>query len=68
MNTWKKLVAEYPNSPEAEQVMDNIQELTQIVGETSKESINNAIAASYIKNGDFWSEDKTIFNRFQLDS
>ena len=62
LNTWKKLVAEYPNSPEAEQVKDNIQELTQIVGETSKESINNAIAASYIKNGDFWSEDKkTIF-------
>ena len=62
LNTWKKLVAEYPNSPEAEQVKDNIQELTQIVGETSKESINNAIAASYLKNGDFWSEDKkTIF-------
>ena len=63
LNTWKKLLAQYPNSPEAEKVRDNIEELTLIVGETSKESIDNAIASSYIKNGDFWSEDKkTIFS------
>lgn len=62
LNTWKELLAKYPNSPEAQQVKDNIEELTLIVGETSKESINNAIASSYIKNGDFWSKDKkTIF-------
>ena len=63
LNTWKELLAKYPNSPEAQQVKDNIEELTLIVGETSKESINNAIASSYIKNGDFWSSDKkTIFS------
>ena len=63
LNTWKELLAKYPNSPEAQQVKDNIDELTLIVGETSKESINNAIASSYIKNGDFWSSDKkTIFS------
>ena len=62
LKTWKTLVTQYPDSPEAEEVKDNIKELTQIVGETSKESINNAIAASYIKNGDFWSKNKkTVF-------
>ena len=66
LKTWAELVAKYPESPEAAEVKDNIEELAQIVGKSSEEKINNAIAASYIKNGDFWSEDKKRI--FSIDS
>ena len=66
LKTWEELVAKYPESPEAGEVKDNIKELAQIVGKSSEEKINNAIAASYMKNGDFWSEGKKRV--FSIDS
>jgi tetratricopeptide (TPR) repeat protein len=66
LNSWRELVTKYPNSKQAKIVKDRINELAEIVGESKKESIENAIALSYLRHGDFWSEGKD--SRFTIDS
>jgi tetratricopeptide (TPR) repeat protein len=66
LDSWKTLVKQYPDSEKAKLVKDRIQELAEIVGESTKESIDNAIALSYLRHGDFWSSDKD--SRFTIDS
>lgn len=58
LKSWRELAEKYPNSQEAGIVKDRIDELAEIVGESTKESIENAIALSYLRHGDFWSKDK----------
>lgn len=63
LTTWKELIAEYPESPEAILIKDKIKTLTQIVGDAGKEYIDNAVAESYLQNGRFWSRGRdTIFS------
>ena len=66
LESWRSLVEKYPKSKEAEIVKDRIQELAEIVGESTKESINNAVALSYLRHGDFWSKRKKHI--FSIDS
>lgn len=66
LTTWKELVAEYPDSPEAAEVKDRIEQLAEIVGDLNKASTNNAVAESYLRHGDFWSEGRDQI--FQIDS
>lgn len=66
LDSWRELIKKYPNTKEAELVRDRIKELAEMVGEIEKESIENAVAQSYIRNGDFWSKGKD--NRFTIDS
>lgn len=64
--TWRELVAEYPDSPEAIDVKDRIEQLAEIVGDLNKANTNNAVAESYLRHGDFWSEGRDQI--FQIDS
>lgn len=66
LDSWRDLVKKYPNSTQAKTVKDRINELAEIVGESAKESIENAIALSYLRHGDFWSRRKD--NKFTIDS
>lgn len=66
LDSWRELVKNYPNTKEAELVRDRIKELAEIVGEIEKESIQNAVAQSYIRHGDFWSRGKDY--KFTIDS
>ncbi|MFA6201443.1 MAG: hypothetical protein WC679_13660 [Bacteroidales bacterium] len=66
LETWKELYTKYPESSEAIIVKDRIKDLTDIVGDISKETIANAIAVSYLRNGDFWSKGKS--DKFLIDS
>ncbi len=66
LDSWRELVNKYPNSTQAIAVKDRINELAEIVGESAKESIENAIALSYLRHGDFWSRGKD--NKFTIDS
>lgn len=63
LNSWKDLVDKYPNSEEAGLVRDRITELSEIVVGSAKESLDNAIARSYLRHADFWSDDKTRYLR-----
>ena len=58
LETWTNLTKKYPQSREASEVSERIKQLAQIVGETQRESIDNAIARAYLRHGDFWSRGK----------
>ena len=66
LDSWRSLVAKYPKSKQAQLVKNKIKELAEIVGESAKESIDNAVALSYLRHGDFWSRGKN--SRFTVDS
>lgn len=66
LDTWRKLVSKYPSSKEAALVQDRIKQLAEIVGEVSKESVDNAIAETYLRHGDFWSSGKDY--KFTIDT
>jgi tetratricopeptide (TPR) repeat protein len=66
LETWQNLVATYPESEEAKLVKERINDLAQIVGESQKESLNNAVAESYLRHADFWSRGKSEV--FSLDT
>lgn len=66
LDSWRDLSKKYPNSEQAKMVKDRINELAEIVGESAKESIENAVALSYLRHGDFWSRGKS--EMFTIDS
>jgi tetratricopeptide (TPR) repeat protein len=66
LETWQELVATYPESEDAKLVKERINELAQIVGESQKESLNNAVAEAYLRHADFWSRGKS--DVFSLDT
>jgi hypothetical protein len=66
LETWTKLTNQFPQSEEAKEVSGRIKDLSQIVGENTRESFNNAVAQSYLSHGEFWSRSKS--NTFTIDS
>lgn len=56
--TWDQLIEDFPDSGQAKLVKGRINELSEIVGEASHTNVENAIARSYLRNADFWSENK----------
>lgn len=66
LDSWITLSKKYPKSRHATLVKDRIKELSEIVGESAKESIDNVVALSYLRHGDFWSKGKD--STFTIDS
>jgi len=66
LKTWTVLVKKYPNSKEAKLVKSKLEQLSEIVGESSKENIDNAVAASYLRHANFWSSERD--SKFIIDS
>lgn len=66
LDSWQDLIEKYPDSVQAIEVKDRVNELAEIVGESIELSIDNAVALSYLRHGDFWSRGKD--DRFIIDS
>lgn len=66
LNSWNHLIDKYPDSPEAGLVQDRITVLSEVVGKSAKESLKNAVALSYLRHAEFWSEDK--IDIFRIDA
>jgi len=66
LETWSQLADKFPASEQAGLVKDRIKELSEIVGEVSRKSVDNAVAQTYLRNADFWSEGKDEI--FHIDS
>lgn len=66
LSTWRELVATYPEALEAVNVRDRIAQLAEMAGEGAKESANNAVAESYLRNASFWSDGRDRI--FTIDS
>ena len=58
LETWTQLIKYFPESNQAKLVAEKINQLSEIVGETSRTTVENAIAKSYFRNADFWSKGK----------
>ncbi|ACH37093.1 hypothetical protein Gbem_0062 [Citrifermentans bemidjiense Bem] len=58
LDLWKKLIEKYPKSSQAALVKDRVKQLAEITGEVTKVTIENAVAQSYLRHADFWSERK----------
>ncbi len=59
LDSWRTLVAKFPQSGKAKLVQGKISELAEIVGESTEKSIKNAVARSYLRHGDFWSKGRS---------
>lgn len=66
LEAWIKLTKQFPQSKEAKEVSARIKDLAQIVGENTRETLNNAVAQSYLSHGEFWSRGKS--DVFTIDS
>jgi len=66
LDTWSQLASQFPDSQQASIVKDRIKELAEVVGETAKSRVDNAIAQSYLRHADFWSEKRS--NVYVIDS
>jgi hypothetical protein len=66
LETWVKLTKQFPQSKEAKEVSARIKDLAQVVGENTRETLNNAVAQSYLSHGEFWSRGKS--GVFSIDS
>jgi len=58
LDSWRVLSKEYPNSKQAKLVKDRIDEISGIVDWSTRELIENSVALSYLRHGDFWSKGK----------
>ena len=67
LETWTQLVADFPESVQAKLVKDRINQFSEIIGEKSRTVVENAIAQSYLRHADFWSE-RVRHKKFIIDS
>lgn len=58
LDTWKELIETYPDSQEAKLVSERLDQIGQLVESTTDNTLDNAIARSYIRHGDWWSRGK----------
>ena len=65
LETWTQLIKDFPESEQSHLVRDKIKQLSEVVGESSRIVIDNAIAQSYLRHADFWSRGKHKI--FQVD-
>lgn len=61
LETWNNLIENYPESARSIEIRGRLAQLSEVISETSDASITSAVARSYLRNGDFWSEAGTIF-------
>lgn len=58
IRTWRELIEEFPESEEAQLVGDRLDQIGEIVETTSSNTLENQIARSHIRSGDWWSRGK----------
>jgi tetratricopeptide (TPR) repeat protein len=55
ISTWRDLVERFPESEEAKAVEERLDQLGEIVEATTTSTLDNQIARSHLRNGDWWS-------------
>lgn len=53
---WSELREKYPTSTQAKDMSERLAQLREVVQKGSDELLTNAVATSYVRNGDFWSD------------
>jgi len=65
VDDWTRLAREFPTSKHAADLKDRLTQLREVFAKASDASVSSAVAQSYIRNGDFWSESD---RKFSIDS
>jgi len=55
---WNRLIRMYPSSPEAASAKTRLPLLSNVLGQVSEETINDATARVFLRNADFWAKDR----------
>lgn len=58
ISTWRELIERFPESEEAKLVAERLDQIGEIVESTASESLDNLVARSYLRHGDWWSRDR----------
>jgi hypothetical protein len=53
---WSELREKYPTSSQAKDLSERLAQLREVVQKGAGEILSNAVASSYVRNGDFWSD------------
>jgi hypothetical protein len=53
---WSELREKYPATSQAKDLADRLAQLREVVQKGTDEVLSNAVASSYVRNGDFWSD------------
>ncbi len=61
VDDWTRLVKDYPTSKHSSELKDRLTQLREVFAKVSDASVSSAVAQSYIRNGDFWSESDRKF-------
>jgi tetratricopeptide (TPR) repeat protein len=61
MRDWQKLIAEFPTSSRVAEINDRLSQLSEVFTQSVDENIASNVAKTYLKNGDFWSDDDRKF-------
>jgi len=59
LEEWVLLQSDYPDQGEKLNISKKIDLISQVYGRTAENVLENAVARSYIKNGDFYSDEKS---------
>ena len=58
LSTWRELIETFPTSDQARLAVDRINQIGEVVDATTGDTLDNPIAQSYIRHGDWWSNRK----------
>jgi tetratricopeptide (TPR) repeat protein len=58
LETWNRLISEYPESVEAKQAKERLPLLASVIGEMTEETVDDASAEIYLRSADFWSKER----------
>lgn len=65
LDDWEILISKFPDSKETKEISQRISQLQEIISQSTEGTFSNAIAMSYLNNGDFWSNAE---RKFLIDS
>ena len=58
LDTWNRLIDEYPTSAEATKARELLPLLTRVIGQLAEELVDDVAAPIYLRSADFWSEER----------
>jgi hypothetical protein len=65
LDDWQTLIKQYPTAARSVELKDRLSQLKEVFAKTTDAAIDSLVARSYIRNGDFWSQED---RRFTIDS
>jgi len=66
LDSWNRLIKDYPKTPEAKAARERLPLLASVLGQVADETVNDATARVYLRSADFWAKERDRI--FRIDS